>query len=563
LPAWPFLAALLAACDKPVVALSVALSTSSPEASCEPDPALVLSAPQPGPLDGVAMLAVTVRGDEMSPLTASTPAPAAQGLELPNVPLGRNRRLTVEGRSAQGDLLSLADTGPFDLLDDGSAHTLRLRLRRTDGFSFARDPSGGCARLLSPRADLALTMLPDGRVLVSGGCTKVDQKTGACAGAFPLELEVFDPAQGTVSRLAEVGLPAGRARHSALTGPQPLGPNDALAVLFAGGENGTGLPVGSVAFLRGGRLETATVSGREVPETRRTRFASAVDSSGSGYALLLGGLSIPGTPSSATAALLLLDPRDGSSIPQTTRLPAPLWDAAAIPLSRNGLAVVGGLDAAGAATSTVLGLRWDTGGARYTIDPTGFGSLPEGAARVRPGAVRLSPAPLEALVVVGGLTIPSGENLGLNDYTFVSQVAAGLVLTANNQAPIARPLSAGGSAAEQGGRADGCAAALEGERSMLYTGGARMARGAALSQARADLIRATAQPDGNGVARLDLLPQATTYGLRVQRHRAACLRLRDGTVLVAGGLSYQPGQSGLVRDALSSLEIYTPAPGSY
>src|SRR5205807_5250449 len=102
-------------------------------------------------------------------------------------------------------------------------------------------------------------------------------------------------------------------------------------------------------------------------------------------------------------------------------------------------------------------------------------------------------------------------------------------------------------------RADSCAAVLE-DGSVLVAGGA-WKDGNGLHAAReTDLI----VPQGRDTTARNLAgpTQGNDWSLQQGRYRAACVRLRDGSVLVTGGLQAPPaGGAPLV---LQSAEIYTP-----
>ena len=65
-------------------------------------------------------------------------------------------------------------------------------------------------------------------------------------------------------------------------------------------------------------------------------------------------------------------------------------------------------------------------------------------------------------------------------------------------------------------------------------------------------------PDGRDTT--SRVPQGPSHSidgsLQVARHRAACVRLSDGTVLVTGGLQFKTGS---VPETLNSAELFQPA----
>jgi len=99
---------------------------------------------------------------------------------------------------------------------------------------------------------------------------------------------------------------------------------------------------------------------------------------------------------------------------------------------------------------------------------------------------------------------------------------------------------------------------------VLYAGGAwKDSAGMSRSVSSTDVVSLTSNGVDDPVRPL-IGPAAggtsTTWGLQAARHRAACVRLRDGTVLVTGGFQYAADGSGL-QTTLDSAEIYTP-PGA-
>jgi hypothetical protein len=539
-------AALCAACSSPVVNIGVALSTRVPS-DCEGPGAQ--QSPSSSPVAGVSMLKLSVRGDGISTLTASMAFAQGQpgALQLPDVPLGANRRVKVEGLTAGGTVVSRADSGPFDLLD-GNDVTLSLQLRRIDSFTFAGDGTGACSLLQSPRADLAVTMLPDGRVLVSGGCGVVDGATGLCSSGLPSALEVYDPAKGTVTQLPPAAsLLHARARHAAYTNPAPLGVNDRLAVVFAGGESGGGNMESSIELVQGASAETlqSKILTNANATKAFTHFAFAVDTTASGNGVFIGGRTSAGDFGSGLQSIFFIDPTVFTApdtwAPQSAGIPLPqrLSDAVAIGSAKGkGVVAIGGADGIGSATSTVLLFAYD---ALATTKYTQTRLKPLPAAVLRPAAARIATAQLtDSVLVVGGLTMPGA---GQNDYSRVTDAVTFVTIDSNAVQTASSMLGA------DAARADGCAVQLEDGTRLLYAGGASGAGTGAQSLSRADVLTAQA---------IDA-PTNTAGGLLVPRHRAACTLLRDGTVLVVGGLSFQHSATSTLR----SLEVFTPRTASF
>src|SRR5690606_6729705 len=62
---------------------------------------------------------LTVSGPGMSPIVVEADG-ASGGLEIPDVPAGKDRVVTVEVREPNGDLYSLGESKPFEVKEDGT-----------------------------------------------------------------------------------------------------------------------------------------------------------------------------------------------------------------------------------------------------------------------------------------------------------------------------------------------------------------------------------------------------------------------------------------------------------
>ena len=99
-------------------------------------------------------------------------------------------------------------------------------------------------------------------------------------------------------------------------------------------------------------------------------------------------------------------------------------------------------------------------------------------------------------------------------------------------------------------RADSCTATLE-DGSVLVVGGAWQDNAGLHSAHQVDLIQADL------TVRSPYGPENADGTLQAPRHRAACVRLKDGSVLVTGGLQYPASGTG-APVVLDSAEIYMP-----
>jgi len=523
-------------CSAPVVNVNVAVVTSACTLALSVDP-------QRDPMAGVQTLTFTLAGDGLSPSTITTPYVAGDGTaSIPNVPLGKNRRLTAEALVAGGLVRARADSGPFDVTGSGDVQ-VSLFLRVVDAFVFAESSDGStCTHLNTPRAGHQMTLLPDGRVLISGGFN-IDIN-GAVH--YLTQAELYDPTDGSFSNVA-VQASYGRAGHAAL----PVTINGAQQVLLLGGEGAPDGQVGPVGPFELYNPATGTFSSVPLPngEPARERAAAVVDVK-TGNPVIAGGANGPdiaGGSSTAFDTLSYFNSSSGVIVPVAEPLPTAFSDAVAVSrqnkvtgVVNGGVVLVGGLDASGNATGQMSGVVFNELTQQYTADSTfeqsGFRALP--TPRVKHAAV-VSPAD-DTILVIGGQTVAnSNYNSTTNAITIVDPSS---LSTTNATAVLSQS------------RADGCAVLLA-SSDILYVGGAWGDGTNGVNSTRSvDLISHSA--GSTSVRALEGPAQGNDWALQAARHQAACLQLADGTVLVTGGLQYQ-SESGLPT-TLGSAEIYTP-----
>ena len=132
------------------------------------------------------------------------------------------------------------------------------------GGDVARDPGAPAGRLMpagemsSPRAAHTATLLPDGRVLVAGGCTADSCETGDDSAT----VEIYDPATGSFARSGRLAAP--RSGHTAtlLAGGQVLlaggwaGPDPTASAEIWDPSARTSRPIAPMAARRGGHTAT-------------------------------------------------------------------------------------------------------------------------------------------------------------------------------------------------------------------------------------------------------------------------------------------------------------------
>ncbi len=281
----------------------------------------------------------------------------------------------------------------------------------------------------------------------------------------------------------------------------------------------------------------------------RTQAAAAVDLR-TGAAVFAGGQAGPDHPGvTRYSSVSWFDP--ATNILRESALPlrvGPLSDAVAVARGNlssgtqlGGIVLVGGRDQGGNTLSQISGVIWGpspTASLDY-IDDTTYADPVFKLPAPRAHHVALRTVDDMVLAAGGVLTVTDGAL----DYANAT-AAITLIDTAGRQVQdLAAPLSQA--------RGDSCAVLL-GDGTALVAGGAWKDVVGTHSARSVDLIA----PDHSVRAAFGP-PNGIGDGLlQSARHRAACLKLRDGSVLVSGGLQYPPGGGQPV--VLDSAEIYTP-----
>ena len=494
------------------------------------------------PLAGVTQLRFGLTGDGLEAQTL-TVALAKGSAQLPNVAVGRNRRLKVDALVG-ASVRARADSGKFDAPGPADVH-LRLFLRNLDAFSPAGDSAAACTHMTAPRAGHAMALLPDGRVLISGGFS-FDGNTPPNL-IYRDDVEVFDPATGGFAPLSP-GPVARRAGHASL----PVSGASGAGILLAGGEGPPDAAgVNKAVAVRPFELFANGLWTELLPASAaRTHAAAAVDLK-TGSALLAGGQSGPDVPGvSVYPTVTYFDPATNSV--QDAALPlraGPLTDAVAVARAnlsagaqRGGVVLVGGRDANGKVLAQISGLIWGPA-------PAGNLDFVDDATFKAPAFVLPSPrAHHVALRTVDDLVLTAGGVTALTVGAFDDSNATAAITIIDPVAGQVFDLPAPLSQA----RADACAVLLD-DGTALVAGGAWKDAGGAHSARNVDLIAAD-----RSVRKAFGPPNNAGDGmLQAARHRAACLKLRDGSVLVSGGLQF-PAVGG-TPVVLDSAEIYMPA----
>ncbi|AKU91911.1 Kelch repeat-containing protein [Vulgatibacter incomptus] len=149
-------------------------------------------------------MTVVVSGDGMSDIKREGVNFSDGALDLPEVPVGSNRVVTVsvfEGKN----LSARGRSEPFEVTSSG-APSVRVQLFRANAFTtwgeWENDTTCKPVRLAGPRAGHTATRLKDGRVLIAGGFSSLD-KAGTGAG-YLSTAEIFDPVTGAISSAGTV-----------------------------------------------------------------------------------------------------------------------------------------------------------------------------------------------------------------------------------------------------------------------------------------------------------------------------------------------------------------------
>ena len=319
-------------------------------------------------------------------------------------------------------------------------------------------------------------------------------------------------------------------------------------MLLAGGEGPSGTagdgPVTAISsfelFARGTWLQV-------VPPSRtpsRSHLASAVDLH-TGAVVFAGGQNGPDKPGvEVYDTASFYDPAANAVKNVAAPLRAHgLSDAVAVARanlhganSRGGVVLVGGRDSTGTASAQLSGLIWNDTAQDYVDDPD-LRDLKLSSPRAHHIAVRMRD---DTVLTAGGVTA-----LTVGAFDESNATAAVTVID-----PIGASVREVGALSQA--RADSCAAVLE-DGTVLIAGGAWKDAAGLHSARQVDLVSSAAE------IRAPVGPAAGDGTMSASRYRASCVRLRDGSVLVSGGLHVPPG--GGTPVVLDSVEIYTPPGG--
>lgn len=473
-------------------------------------------------MEGVRYLRFRITGEDMEPVERYVPLDQLMEIQgsalfelLPPVPLGKERVLEVRGYTdlprSGGRVVARGLSSPFDVEArpvTEPAYSVPIAVRRVDEYvRYARPVpfEGRCVSLALPRAAHTATLLEDGRVLLAGGF----QSGSADTMGDPVE--IFDPLSGSVSMVEERSLRTPRAFHTATLLP-------GHKVLLAGGQVESvegALPLRSAQV-----LDLVKGTSTEVQlKVARSQHAAAVDSGG--RVLFVGGV---GAGGAVVAEAEGYDPSTGQVLPVST--PVPRVGMSVMPV-RDGrhLAVVGGSDGTSLRPEVLF----------FSFEGGSFVPVGEGA-RLREPRRDAALVPFggpERLLYVGGHDSPG--------HVEEARFLPSSELVSPGEAP---QVTAGPQVFARSGL---CAVALPDGRVMTL-GGVRYSSDGPVSAAHVELL--VPGKDGAAPGLLGLKP------LDRPRYQHSCTVLRDGSVLIAGGVE----DKGTLRTVLDDLAVYMPAP---
>jgi hypothetical protein len=292
---------------------------------------------------------LTVRGPGMSPIVVETDGDAGR-LEVPDIPEGKDRVISVEVWTASGDrkieLVARGESKPFEVTADG-APSVRVVLYRTNFFSKVVGPTGSCSSMTQARGGHVAAPLSEHKVLIAGGYSGL-QEDGLTPDGILDSAEIFDLRSGTFERAPSMPRPRALARAVALSGGR---------VLVVGGvmEEGGAFVAQSDAFLFDGK------SWKTIPTAAARRGHTVTFVEGTGDVLVVGGVDdedqIVSTvevfdPDTETFSVLDLGDDAGT-------FARAYHGAANAGRGNDSVVIVGGIDGEGQLTGLVARLQWD------------------------------------------------------------------------------------------------------------------------------------------------------------------------------------------------------------
>lgn len=437
---------------------------------------------------------VLVTGDDLAPIQEFE-QPSSGGFELPDIPLGTNRQLTIEAyKDGIDNVVARGSSRLFDLTPTDPLPKMGIFLRLVNEFTPTNDlenPTAPCEAMYEARVGHTATLLDNGKVLIVGG-QRYDENGKAVPHS---DVEVFDPDLGHFLEGAKLNM--ARTRHTATL-------LDDGRVLVAGG---LGLINGDLTPLRMGEIydpvgDTWTVVKMNTPRARHAALKLA-----DGRVLLSGGqgaassveVFVPGRGAAESFAV-------GPTIPSR-------MDHQMVLIGEQRVVLVGGLNGQQPLdTTTTLVVA----GEMMSVSS----ESPSLAAPVaRPASVELGSGSAGGVLVLGGNELADWLQLENGELTHRTVNLTG-----------------------EAGRSGVCTASTS--RGALVVGGVDP-EGNALTAAS---IHRRSPEDGS------LVSESTSKPMFHARSGATCTSLASGAVLVLGGEATVEGK----KVAQRAAEVFQP-----
>lgn len=494
--------------------------------------ALDVGDPSLDPMKDVTHFRIRLTGEGLERIE-KTSAVSLGELKLPEIPAGAARQLEVRAYvgdpSSGGTLWSLGRSLPFDVPDVAPQNVpkqpeIPLFLRKVNAFTppSSVEKPGTCTRMRDGRAGHTATLLKDGRVFIAGGYQLNASKRSAISKA-----EIYNPALGDFIVAQELGFvspnqiayPSPRAFHTATT-------LSTGQILLIGGETYTDR--GDAAPVKLGLLYDADFNDYGVFPllVERTRHAMAKDTSD--RVLIVGGTDKNGA---LIESMEWYDPTQSKMLPVLGNAGAP------IPLPRVGHsmgAVQGGAFLAVAGGSNGSQLQDEVHIYKFEGDRfvNAVGAQNPRLNEKRRAAAMVPFQDSNRLLLAGGFDSATEASGGPIATTEILETGLSFQL---GEGPVV------------GARGEICAAQLPDGRVITIGGLVNDPVAGARSDASVEML-APSPAGPPTILRMDPLSTA--------RHFHTCTALKDGTVLVLGGVTTASGQSSTLQDAL----IFTPTP---
>jgi hypothetical protein len=478
------------------------------------------------PFGQVTFIELRVTGPDIAEPIVARVQRVSGRVQLPKIPPGPARVIEVRGyvEASSARPYSVGRSVPIDipdlLNDSNRRQDLTLFMRRIDTFtppSSAASPTD-CSVMRSQRAGHTASLLPDGRVFIVGGFRYDGTNRTAL-----FDTEFYDPASGSFEAGPALAQPGGvqmpRAFHTANVLPRNQ-------VLIYGGERyaaegNAPTPQATVLIFDVDNSVYLSIPSRSNPPSiARTRHLAL--SAADGRVLLAGGQTGGNLTTVKEVEWFEAAPPYVHLVPDVN---LPRTEASGAVLLDGGVVLVaGGVDETGELSDEVHWFQY-SGDTFKRIGEVAFLN------QKRRGAAGVTFSDSRTVAIMGGYRDAKIQT---------PEPSMEAIRTAESTISLAT--------ATVGERGDVCATLLQ-QGSILVTGGRkRRTTGGVVADDSSTLVRL----DSN----LANLTASGAAPLKVPRYWHTCTPLRDGSVLVLGGVDDSSGDPQTLRDAW----IYTPAP---